>query len=118
MSHRKNACGKRPGRGLTAATFFAPFLLALTLWLAAPGEGLAQNTNPTDPLSLLQQTQRNGLGAFGGLNNGVVDTTTQGAQTQILQPQACQLLHGISVTPKFRRLQTEQLSTIAPACMR
>jgi polysaccharide export outer membrane protein len=86
VSHRKNACGKRPGRGLTAATFFAPFLLALTLWLAAPGEGLAQITNPTDPLGLLQQ--RGGLGIYGGLNNGVVDTTTQGAQTQILQPQA------------------------------
>ena len=85
MSHRKNACGKRPGRSLTAAAFFAPFLLALVVWLLVPGEGLAQ-VGTNDPLGLLQQ--RGGLGLYGGLNNGVVDTTSQTLQPQLLQPQA------------------------------
>jgi protein involved in polysaccharide export with SLBB domain len=84
VSHRKNACGKRPRSGLAVAAFFAPFLVAVAVFLAAPGEGLAQ-ISTTDPLSLLQQ--RNGLGALGGLNNGVVDTTSQMPLNQTLQPQ-------------------------------
>lgn len=89
MSHRKNACGKRYSRSLTLAGFLTPFLLALVVFMAAPGQGLAQ-VSSTDPLSLLQQMQRNGqggLGALGGFGNGVVDTTSQLPQNQTLLPQ-------------------------------
>jgi len=92
VSHRKNACGKRGDRGLAVAGFFAPFLIAAIAWLAAAGEGLAQ-VSGSDPLSVLQQAQRNGLGGANGLsglsgfNNGVVDTTSQLPQNQTLFPQ-------------------------------
>lgn len=83
MSHRKNACGKR--RGLAAAGFFFPFVLAAAGILVAPHAGLAQIT-PNDPLAILQQRGL-GTGGMGGFGNGVVDTTTPAAQPQLLQPQ-------------------------------
>jgi protein involved in polysaccharide export with SLBB domain len=93
VSHRKNAHGKRGGRGLTVASFFAPFLVAVIACLGVPGEGLAQ-VSSSDPLNLLQQMQRNGtggIGILGGLNNGVVDTTSQLPQNQTLLPQVSPL---------------------------
>ena len=89
VSQPKNAGGKRRSHGLSVAGFFAPFLLAVAGWLALSGDGLAQSTG-TDPLSLLQQVQRSGVGGLGGLGslgNGVVDTTTNLPQSQTLQPQ-------------------------------
>src|SRR5438067_2201537 len=93
VSHRKNAYGKRGGRGLAVAGFFAPFVVAAIAWLALPGEGLAQ-VSGSDPLNVLQQLQRNGTGGIsglGGLNSGVVDTTTQLPQNQTLLPQTSAL---------------------------
>jgi protein involved in polysaccharide export with SLBB domain len=87
----KKPCGQRRGHGLSAAAFFAPFLLAALGWLALPGNGLAQ-TSASDPLSVLQQMQRGPAGGTGGLlGNGVVDTTTNLPQNQILQPATPQL---------------------------
>ena len=92
MSHRKNAHGKRGGRGLAVAGFLLPFLVAVLGWLASPGEGLAQ-VSSSDQLNVLQQMQRGGinggggLSGLGGFNNGVVDTTSQLPQNQILFPQ-------------------------------
>jgi polysaccharide export outer membrane protein len=106
VSQPKNTCGKRHVRGLSAAGFFAPLLLVLVSWLAAPGDGLAQ-VSGTDPLSVLQQMQRqgtSGLGGLGGLNNnGVVDTTSSLPQSQILQPQV------ITQTPPQPRSRLEQI---------
>src|SRR5262249_1443594 len=71
-------------------SFFAPFLVTTLAWLGAPSEGLAQVSSGSDQLNLLQQMQRNGaggLGVLGGLNNGVVDTTSQLPQSQTLFPQ-------------------------------
>ncbi|HWU55228.1 MAG TPA: polysaccharide biosynthesis/export family protein, partial [Rhizomicrobium sp.] len=92
MSHRKNAYGKRGGRSLAVAGFFAPFLVAAIAWLGASSESLAQ-VSGSDQLNVLQQMQRNGLGGINGLsglgslNNGVVDTTSQLPQSQTLFPQ-------------------------------
>jgi polysaccharide export outer membrane protein len=86
VSHRNKACGKRHARGLAVASFFTPLLLVAVAFLATSGDGLAQISG-SDPLTLLQQSQRNGLGVFGGLNNGVIDTTIQQQQNQTLQPQ-------------------------------
>jgi polysaccharide export outer membrane protein len=92
VSQPKNTGGKRRSHGLSAAGFFAPFLLAVACWLAMPGNGLAQGAG-TDPLSLLQQVQRGaaggvgGIGGLGGLGNGVIDTTSNLPQSQTLQPQ-------------------------------
>lgn len=90
MSKPKNAGGKRRNHGLSTAGFFAPFVLALGCWLALSGDGLAQSSG-TDPLSLLQQVQRGGSGALGGIGgggsgNGTVDTGSP--QNQTLLPQA------------------------------
>jgi len=84
VSHRKNACGKR--RGLAAAGFFFPFVLAVAGILFAPHAGLAQ-TAPNDPLAVLQMQRGLGLGGVNGFGNGVVDTTSQMQQPQLLQPQ-------------------------------
>lgn len=83
MPYPKSSGGQRPSRYLAVAGFFAPFVLALAGWLA-PSDGLAQ---AADPLQMLQQVQRNGLGGLGALNNGVQDLTTNQSQSQILQPQ-------------------------------
>jgi polysaccharide export outer membrane protein len=87
----ENSCGDRRSRGLSAAGFFAPFLLAAIGWLALPSGGHAQGLG-SDPTQLLQQLGRGGLGgglgALGGLSNGVVDTTTNQPQSQTLQPQS------------------------------
>jgi protein involved in polysaccharide export with SLBB domain len=90
----KKPCGQRRSLGLSAAAFFAPFLLAAFALLALPGNGLAQTSN-ADPLSLLQQFQRGnagGLGALGTLGNGVVDTTSTLPQSQLLLPAGPQQL--------------------------
>jgi protein involved in polysaccharide export with SLBB domain len=79
VSHRKNAQGKRGGRGLAVAGFFAPLLLAGFAWLAASGDGLAQ---VSDPAALLQQVQRNN-----GPGNGTTDANSQLPQNQTLTPQ-------------------------------
>jgi protein involved in polysaccharide export with SLBB domain len=74
---------------LAVAGFLAPFLIAVIACLGAPGEGLAQ-VSSSDQLNLLQQMQRSGTGGItglGGLNNGVVDTTSQLPQNQTLFPQ-------------------------------
>ena len=78
MSLPKKHCGLRRSLGLSAAAFFAPFMLAMVSWLALSGTGLAQ-TSTSDPLSQLQQLQRGtagGLGGLGNLGNGVIDTTS------------------------------------------
>jgi len=81
VSHRTNTRGKRSL--LAAASFIAPFFAAIA-WLSLSGETLAQVANP-DPTNLLQQVQRGGLG--GVSPNGVIDTTSQPPQNQILNPQ-------------------------------
>jgi protein involved in polysaccharide export with SLBB domain len=89
VSLPKKPCGQRRSLGLSAAVFFAPFLLAVVGWLALSGNGLAQTTSGSDPLSLLQQLQRGSTGNLGGLGsigNGVVDTTSNLPQNQILYP--------------------------------
>lgn len=98
MSQPKHAGGQRRGNGLSVVGFFAPFLLALAGWLALPGAGLAQSAG-TDPLSLLQQVQRSGVGGVGGLGGlgsslggGVVDTTSNLPQSQVLQPQTVPMI--------------------------
>jgi polysaccharide export outer membrane protein len=89
VSLPKKPCGQRRGLGLSAAAFFAPFVLAAVSWLALSGNGLAQ-TSGSDPLSVLQQLQQRGttggVGGLGTLGNGVVDTTTNLPQSQTLQP--------------------------------
>ena len=88
VSLPKKPCGQRRGIGLSAAAFFAPFIVAVVSWLALSGNGLAQ-TSAADPLSVLQQLQRGttgGVGGLGTLGNGVVDTTSNLPQTQLLQP--------------------------------
>jgi len=91
VSQPKNAGGKRRSHGLSLAGFFAPFLFAVGWWLAMPDSGLAQSAG-TDPLSLLQQVQRGGagggIGGLGSLGNGIVDTTSNQPQSQVLQPQS------------------------------
>lgn len=85
----------RRSRCLSAAGFFLPFLVALAGWLVLPSSGMAQSS---DPLSLLQQMQRGGLGGVlgggaGGLGGGLGsgggsgDLTSSAAQNQTLQPQ-------------------------------
>ncbi len=87
MSHRKNAYGKRDGRRLAAAGFFAPFFAAIIAWSSLSSESLAQAV--PDASSILQQVQRGGLGGLGNLTtNGVIDTTNQQPQSQTLFPQA------------------------------
>jgi protein involved in polysaccharide export with SLBB domain len=89
VSQPKNAGGKRRSHGLSVAGFFVPFLLVAAGWLALSGDGLAQSAG-SDPLSLLQQVQRGGVGGGGGLGSlggGVVDTTSNQPQSQTLQPQ-------------------------------
>jgi len=76
---------------LAVAGFFAPFFVAAIAWLGGSGESAAQ-VSGSDPLNLLQQMQRGGLGGAGGLGlgsfgNGVVDTTSQLPQSQTLAPQ-------------------------------
>ena len=71
-----------------AAGLFAPFFLVGMGLLAQENMGLAQTS---DPLTLLQQAQRgstSGSGVLGANNvgNGVVDTTSNLPQSQILQP--------------------------------
>ncbi|HEY2010117.1 MAG TPA: SLBB domain-containing protein [Rhizomicrobium sp.] len=88
MSQPKNVGGNGRSYGLSVAGFFASFLLVVAGWLALSDDGLAQSTG-TDPLSLLQQVQRGGVGGLGGLGslgNGVVDTTSNLPQSQVLQP--------------------------------
>jgi len=88
VAHRINT-GTR-GRGFAVAAFFAPLVLGLLALVASPGSSVAQ-IGASDPLSMLQQLQRGGLGSggIGGLNgNTTVDTTSGGPQNQILQPQA------------------------------
>jgi polysaccharide export outer membrane protein len=81
------------GRGLSIVAFFAPFVLALACWLMTSGPGLAQSMGGSESLQMLQQLGgRGGNGGLGGLlggfnNGGVVDTTSQLPQSQILQPQ-------------------------------
>jgi protein involved in polysaccharide export with SLBB domain len=79
--------GRFHHRILSAAGFFAPFLLALLCSLAVPGESLAQTNNP---LSVLQQLQGNSSRGLGGLfsNSGIVDNTIPQGQNQVLQPQS------------------------------
>ncbi len=90
----KKPCGQRRSLGLSAAAFFIPFVLALAGWLALSGNGLAQSLG-SDPLSVLQQLQRGttgGVGGLGSLGNGVIDTTSNLPQSQILQPVGPQLV--------------------------
>jgi polysaccharide export outer membrane protein len=78
---------------MSIAAFFAPFVLALACWLMTGGPGLAQSMGG-DSSQLLQQLggrggNSGGLGGLlGGFNNGgIVDTTSQIPQSQVLQPQ-------------------------------
>lgn len=91
MSQPKNIGGKRRSRGFLSAGFFAPLLVALVGWLTPSGDSLAQISG-SDPLGLLQQVQRGGLGGLGGglggLGGGITDTTSAPTQNQTLQPQA------------------------------
>jgi protein involved in polysaccharide export with SLBB domain len=89
VSLPKKPCGQRRGLGLSAAAFFAPFLLAVVGWLISSGSGLAQ-VSASDPLSLLQQLQRGTTGGLGGLGSGVVDTTSNLPQSQVLLPAGAQ----------------------------
>jgi len=89
VSLPKKPSGRRRSFGLSAAGFFAPFLMAAIGWLTLSDNGLAQ-TSTSDPLSLLQQIQRGGtagVGGLGSLGNGVVDTTSNLPQSQVLQPE-------------------------------
>jgi polysaccharide biosynthesis/export protein len=98
VSLPKKPCGQRRGNRLSAAAFFAPFLLAVVGWLISSGSGLAQ-VSGSDPLSVLQQLQRGttgGLGGLGSLGNGVVDTTSGLPQSQVLLPAGPQLLQAPS----------------------
>jgi protein involved in polysaccharide export with SLBB domain len=99
VSLPKQPCGRRRGLGLSAAAFFAPFLLAVVGWLISSGSGWAQ-VSASDPLSVLQQLQRGNTGSLGGLGtlgglgnlgNGVVDTTSNLPQNQVLLPAGSQL---------------------------
>jgi protein involved in polysaccharide export with SLBB domain len=73
-------------RGSSVIGFFAPWLLAFSVWLALPGSGLAQ-VSSSDPRALLQ-SGGNGLGGLLGIpNNGLIDTTSPLQQSQTFQPQ-------------------------------
>ena len=88
VPNRKKLCGRGRSRGVSIAGFLAPFLLALIGWLALASDSQAQIGGDATGL-LLQNMQRGGnnLGILGGLNNGIVDTTTSQPQSQVLQPE-------------------------------
>jgi protein involved in polysaccharide export with SLBB domain len=97
VSVPKKPRGQRRSLGLSAAGFFAPLLLAAVGWLISSGSGLAQ-VSGSDPLLLLQQLQRGNTGTLGNLGglgtfgNGVVDTTSNLPQNQVLLPAGPQLV--------------------------
>jgi len=73
------------GRGVSLAAFLAPFALALAGFLLTSNPGAAQMMDPSQMLG--GANGRNGMGMFGFNNNGIVDTTSNLPQSQVLQPQ-------------------------------
>jgi protein involved in polysaccharide export with SLBB domain len=82
LAELKKTRGKR-SRFAAMVGFLAPFVLALTTWVAMPATSQAQ-VSGFDPLSAMLGG-RNGAGGLFG--NGVVDTTNNLPQSQVLRPQ-------------------------------
>jgi polysaccharide export outer membrane protein len=77
VPNRKNTCGDRRSRGLSAIGFFAPFLWALAGWLAQSDAVMAQ-IGGGDVGALLQGLQRGGTGTTGiGTDTGAASAIGQ-----------------------------------------